>query len=82
MGHSNVKPWDVILYRNGSNPVAAMTSIFYYFMSDIIDSNQIIMHQRKRMFDLLGSNPSSKTDPSGLFLSTVKLEPSFIYNLL
>lgn len=67
VGHSNVKPWDVILYRNGSNPVAAMTSIFYYFMSDIIDSNQIIMHQRKRMFDLLGSNPSSKTDPNGLF---------------
>lgn len=59
VGHSNVKPWDVILYRNGSNPVCAMTSLFYYFMADVIDQNKIIMHQRKRMFDLLGANPTA-----------------------
>ncbi|MCK0527491.1 hypothetical protein [Anaerobiospirillum sp. NML120449] len=58
VGNGNVKPWDVILYRNGSNPVHAMVSLFYYFMSDVIDQDRIIMHQRKRMFDLLGDNPS------------------------
>lgn len=59
VGHSNVKPWDVILYRNGSNPICAMTSLFYYYMSDVIDHDRIIMQQRRRMFDLLGANPRS-----------------------
>lgn len=59
VGNGNVKPWDVILYRNGSNPVYAMVSLCYYFLSDVIDQNKIIMHQRRRMFDLLGDNPNT-----------------------
>lgn len=57
VGNANVKPWDVILYRNGNNPIFAMVSLFYYFMSDLLDQDKIIMHQRRRMFDLLGANP-------------------------
>lgn len=67
VGHGNVKPWDVILYRNGSNPVYAMVSMFYYFLADVIDQDRIIMHQRKRMFDLLGDNPKSNPVPRPLF---------------
>lgn len=59
LGQGTPKPWDVILYRNGSNPVCAMVSLFYYFMSDVLDKNKLLLQQRRRMFDLLGDNPNS-----------------------
>lgn len=57
-GRTSIKPWDVILYRNGNNPICAMASLFYYFLSDIQGEKELVLHQRRRMFDLLGNNPS------------------------
>ena len=34
-----------------------MTSLFYYFLADVIDQEQMVALQRRRMFDLLGANP-------------------------
>ncbi len=56
-GNGALKPWDEVLYRNGNNPICAMTSLFYYFLSDVIDKEQMVALQRRRMFDLLGANP-------------------------
>ena len=56
-GNGAVKPWDEVLYRNGSNPICAMTSLFYYFLADVLDQEQMVALQRRRMFDLLGANP-------------------------
>lgn len=56
-GAGAAKLWDEVLYRNGSNPIYAMTSLFYYFLSDVLDQEQMVSLQRRRMFDLLGANP-------------------------
>ena len=66
LGQGTPKPWDVILYRNGSNPVCAMVSLFYYFMSDVLDKNKLLLQQRRRMFDLLGTNPNCNVPKNAL----------------
>lgn len=65
-GRTSIKPWDVILYRNGNNPICAMAALFYYFMSDVQGEKEMVLHQRRRMFDLLGSNPSGAVPHSFL----------------
>lgn len=57
-GRSAVKAWETILYRNGNNPICAMVAMFFYFLSDVQGEKELMMHQRRRMFDLLGNNPS------------------------
>lgn len=65
-GRSNIKPWDVILYRNGNNPICAMAALYYYFLSDVQGEDELVLHQRRRMFDLLGNNPSGAVPHSFL----------------
>lgn len=57
-GRSNIKPWDVILYRNGNNPICALVALFYFFLADVQGEKDLLLHERRRMFDLLGNNPS------------------------
>lgn len=65
-GRSNIKPWDVILYRNGNNPICALGALFYYFLSDVHGEKELVLHERRRMFDLLGNNPSGAVPHSFL----------------
>lgn len=55
---SSAKPWDAVLFRNGSNPVYSLIALMYFFTSDVLSGEQLMLHQRRRMFNLLGSNPS------------------------
>ena len=50
--------WEEILYRNGVNPLCSLLSLCYFFLSDVLDAQQLQQQQRSQLLNSLGDGPN------------------------
>lgn len=50
--------WEEILYRNGFNPLCSLLSLCYFFLSDVLDAQQLQQQQRSQLLNSLGDGPN------------------------
>lgn len=48
-GAQALRPWEEVLYRNGSNPHYAVSCLCYYFLSDVLDPRVMAQQLQQQM---------------------------------
>lgn len=59
-GVEALRPWEEVLFRNGTIPHYAMACLCYYFLADVLDPKSIAQQHRQQMLSTM-SKPSLTT---------------------
>lgn len=82
-GVEALRPWEEVLFRNGTIPHYAMACLCYYFLADVLDPKSIAQQHRQQMLSTMskpslttilrsshGFNPSLSNEQSSSWAST------------